>query len=95
MVASRKGESELAVGNVIGSNIFNLLFILGTAVTISPIEVNPDMMVDAVILLIATLGMLLFSFTKMRCSRGEGVVSIIVYLGYTAYIIMREFNVVF
>ena len=53
------------------------------------------MMVDAVILLIATLGMLLFSFTKMRCSRGEGVVSIIVYLGYTAYIIMREFNVVF
>ena len=94
VVASRKGESELAVGNVIGSNIFNLLFILGTTVTISPISVNADMMVDVIILLAATLAMMLFSYTGMRCSRKEGVVVFAGYLGYTAYIICRAYGMI-
>ena len=93
VVASKKGESELAVGNVIGSNIFNLLFILGTTVTISPIAVNPDMMIDTIILLVATLAMMLFSYTGMRCNRAEGVVAFTAYLGYTAYIILRAYGI--
>lgn len=94
VVASRKGESELAVGNVIGSNIFNLLFILGTTVTISPITVNADMMIDTIILLVTTLIMFLFSFTKMQCNRLEGVISFTVYIGYTVYIILRAYAVI-
>lgn len=94
VVAARKGESELAVGNVIGSNIFNLLFILGSTVIISPISVNADMMIDTVILLIATAMMMFFSFTGKRCGRVEGVVSLACYLGYTAYIICRAYGVI-
>ena len=92
VVAARKGESELAVGNVIGSNIFNLLFILGTTVIISPISVNADMMIDTIILLIATAAMMLFSFTGRRCNRVEGAITFAAYLGYTAYIIYRAYG---
>lgn len=94
VVASRKGESELAVGNVIGSNIFNLLFILGTTVTISPISVNADMMIDTIILLVVTVLIMLFSYTKMECNRIEGVTIFAIYLGYTAYIILRAYGII-
>ncbi len=94
VVASRKGESELAVGNVIGSNIFNLLFILGTTVTISPIAVNADMMIDTIILLVATAAMMLFSFTKMQCNRAEGIITFTAYIGYTVYIILRAYALI-
>ena len=94
VVASRKGESELAVGNVIGSNIFNLLFILGATVTISPISVNADMMIDTVILLVATAIVMFFSFTKMECNRKEGIIIFTLYLGYTAYIILRAYGMI-
>lgn len=94
VVAARKGESELAVGNVIGSNIFNLLFILGATVIISPISVNADMMIDTIILLVATAMMMLFSFTGKRCGRIEGVISLVGYLGYTAYIICRAYGMI-
>lgn len=93
-VASKKGESELAVGNVIGSNIFNLLFILGATVTISsPLTVDSAMMIDTIILLVATTGMLIFSFTGKRVNRIEGTTIFIAYLLYTAFLIIREFNV--
>lgn len=94
VVAARKGESELAVGNVIGSNIFNLLFILGTTVIISPISVNADMMIDTVILLIAIAVMFVFSFTGRRCNRIEGAISLAAYIGYTAYIICRAYGMI-
>ena len=94
VVASRKGESELAVGNVIGSNIFNLLFILGTTVTISPISVNSDMMIDTIILLVVTALVMFFSFTKMQCDRKEGIIIFALYLGYTAYIIFRAYHLI-
>lgn len=94
VVAARKGESELAVGNVIGSNIFNLLFILGTTVVIHPFSVESVMLVDTVILLVATVLMLFFSFTKRSCTRGEGIISLVAYLGYTAYIICRAYGLI-
>lgn len=94
VIASKKGESELAVGNVIGSNIFNLLFILGTTVTISPIAVNADMMIDTIILLVVTALVMLFSYTKMECNRKEGILIFLAYLGYTAYIILRAYGIV-
>ena len=94
VVASKKGESELAVGNVIGSNIFNLLFILGTTVVISPISVDIAMLTDVIILLIATAAVMFFSFTKMQCDRKEGIIIFTAYLGYTAYIILRAYNMI-
>lgn len=94
VVASRKGESELAVGNVIGSNIFNLLFILGTTVVISPISVDISMLTDTIILLIATALVMFFSFTKMQCDRKEGIIIFTAYIGYTVYIILRAYGLI-
>ena len=94
VVASRKGESELAVGNVIGSNIFNLLFILGATVVISPISVDIAMLTDTIILLIMTALVMLFSFTKMQCDRKEGIIILTAYIGYTVYIILRAYGLI-
>lgn len=92
-VASRKGESELAVGNVIGSNIFNLLFILGTTITINnPMNVDANMMVDSIVLLGVTAMVFLFAFTKRRCGRIEGAITFTSYLGYMTYIIIRDLD---
>lgn len=100
IVAARKGESELAVGNVIGSNIFNLLFILGGTICICTpalegmqMQVDVAMMTDTIILLAATAMMFLFSFTGKRSDRAEGAVAVLGYVGYTAFIIIRELNV--
>ena len=100
VVAARKGESELAVGNVIGSNIFNLLFILGGTICICTpglegmqMQVDTAMMVDTVILLVATAMMFVYSFTGKRCNRPEGVVAFMGYIGYTAFIILRELQI--
>ena len=94
ITAGLNGSNAIALGNVIGSNIFNLLFILGTTVVISPISVNTDMMIDTVILLIATAMMMFFSFTGKRCGRVEGAITFTCYLGYTAYIICRAYGMI-
>lgn len=100
VVAARKGESELAVGNVIGSNIFNLLFILGATICICApglegfaMQVDFAMMADTIILLVATAMMFLFSFTGRKCGRMEGIISFSGYVGYTIFIILRELGI--
>ena len=94
-IASRKGESELAVGNVIGSNIFNLLFILGTTVCISsPMPVDSAMMIDAIVLVAVTALVFLFSFTGKRCGRIEGAITFSCYIGYMTYIIIRNYALI-
>ncbi len=99
VVAARKGESELAVGNVIGSNIFNLLFILGGTICICApgleglaMKVDLAMMVDTIILCGATAMMMIFSLTGKRCNRTEGIIAVLGYVGYTAFILMREIH---
>lgn len=90
-IAARKGESEIAIGNVVGSNIFNLLFILGTTITISnPMPSNFNFLIDTIILLFATALVYLFAYTRKRCGRIEGATIFIIYLGYFAYIIIRD-----
>ena len=93
IVAAKKGECDMAVGNVIGSNLFNLLFILGMAGTINPIEVDlsSGVFIDAIILLGATLMMYAFSAHGTKFQKTKGATSLVVYIGYLAYIIMRSF----
>lgn len=94
IVASAKGENEIALGNVLGSNIFNLLLILGASTAISPITVASDLAIDFMFYIGVTLfiGVLIF-FTKKeekKLTRVEGLIFIALYVGYTAYIIMRR-----
>lgn len=93
IVAAKKGDSGIAMGNVVGSNIFNVLFILGLAGTISPMTADTVFFIDASILIGVSVIMMFFAFTQRKTNRVEGAISVLVYVAYTAYIIMRAFNV--
>lgn len=88
IVASRKGENGLALGNVVGSNIFNLLLILGVSGAIHPIAVNFASVIDLAILIAVSVITLIFSTTK-KINRIEGAVMVLLYLGTMAFAIVR------
>ena len=89
IVAAKKGDSGLALGNVVGSNIFNILFILGSASALTTINVAPELFIDTAILIAVTLLMYFLCRTKEKTSRGEGALCMLVYAAYMAYIILR------
>ncbi|MCI7138251.1 MAG: calcium/sodium antiporter [Oscillospiraceae bacterium] len=89
IVAAKKGDSGLALGNVVGSNIFNILFILGSASALTTINVAPELFIDTAILIAVTLLMYFLCRTKEKTSRGEGALCVLVYAAYMAYIILR------
>lgn len=89
IVATRKGDSGLALGNAIGSNIFNILFILGMSATIHPLHVLTESMIDCIILLISSIILFIFAFTKKNMNRLEGAVCVTLYICYTAYLFIR------
>ena len=93
IIAARKGESDMAIGNVIGSNLFNLLFILGMTATIMPVAIDlaSGILIDTIVLLAVTVMMYIFSATGNKLQRVEGVVAVLCYGGYLAYIITRAF----
>lgn len=93
IIAAKKGDSGIAIGNVVGSNIFNILFILGMAGVIQPMTADSAFFIDTGILIGVSLVMLLFAFTKKKTDRIEGAISTLIYVAYTAYIIMRAFHI--
>ena len=89
IVAARKGHSDIAIGNVVGSNIFNLAFVLGMSSTINQIGVVPEAFTDAIIMLgVNSLGFI-FCLTGKKLSRVEGTILVLMYAAYTLYLIMR------
>ena len=93
IVAAKKGQSDIALGNAVGSCLFNFLFVLGAAGAISPMAANPELKIDTVILIGVTIMMLIFAFTKRKTGRIEGIACVSAYALYTAYIIMRTYHV--
>ena len=89
IVAAKKGETSLAVGNVVGSNIFNLLFILGVSTSIHPVMVNAASVYDMMILLFVSTMTLFFSVTGHSIKRLEGIIMLLCYAGATAFAIIR------
>ena len=89
ITAARKHESGIALGNAVGSNIFNILFILGASSALTPINVAPELFIDTIILIVVSILIFLFAFTKKITNRLEGVVCVLLYIAYTAYIILR------
>lgn len=89
IVAARKGEVDMAIGNVIGSNIFNILFVLGLAAVISPVGMIMESVIDLIILTAISLMMVLMILPKKRLNRPCGLICIIVYIIYMVYICMR------
>ncbi len=89
ITATRKGDSGLALGNAIGSNIFNILFILGMSATICPLNVLSESIIDCIILLVSAVILYVFARTKKTMNRWEGIVCVFLYVGYTAYLLIR------
>lgn len=86
-VAARKGDSGIAIGNVLGSNVFNILMILGLTGLISPMHIQNITYVDMTVMVISMVLFWLFSFTRLRVERWEGCVLIACFLGYITWLV--------
>ena len=89
IIAAKKGESDIAVGNVIGSNIFNIFLILGVSSTILPMNVSSTYLYDIGMLVAVMLLTYLPIAKTKKVSRGMGITMVLVYVAYTVYLIMR------
>lgn len=88
IVASRKHENGLAVGNVVGSNLFNLMFILGTTAVLNPLPVTYELTVNLLFLILISMMSFVFIATGKRLNRAEGALMCMLYVGQTALAIM-------
>lgn len=90
-VAAMKGKNQLALGNVIGSNIFNITLIIGTSAAISPFEIQSISTVDMgmVIVVVVLLWLAAFTFKKKKLDRVEGVIFLLAYIAYITYLSMN------
>ena len=89
MVAAKKGENDLALGNVVGSNIFNILLILGASASITPITVNAFAVWDTVILIAASFLVYVCAVSRKGLSKLEGLLFLLFYAGFFVYILTR------
>ena len=89
VVAARKNELDMALGNVIGSNIFNILFVLGIASAISPVSYTNENLIDSAVLIVMSMIVLIFCLPKKRLIRWNGASMLALYACYTAYIFTR------
>ena len=89
IVAARKGDSGLALGNAIGSNLFNILFILGFSAIISPLHVKGESIIDCTVLIISAIALLIMAGTKRKMSKKEGITCLILYTAYMIYLFIR------
>lgn len=89
IVAAKKGEVDMALGNVIGSNIFNILMVLGIAAAISPVAFLTENIIDITVLIVFSVIGWIMAWTKKELNRKEGIIMLILYAVYVVYICMR------
>ena len=89
IVAARKNELDMAVGNVVGSNVFNILMVLGIAATVSPIAFLTENIIDIVVLLVFSLITWVLCVTQKKLSKKEGILMLVLYTIYLVYICIR------
>ncbi|MFI3249529.1 MAG: calcium/sodium antiporter [Eubacteriales bacterium] len=89
IVAANKGESDIAIGNVIGSNIFNMLFILGLSSMISPITPSATAVIDVSVFILIAISVYLISRAKEKINLISGILLVSTYAVYTAYLFIR------
>ncbi len=88
VVAARKGNSDIALGNIVGSNIFNVLFILGTTVLVLPFGVTMSGLIDQLVLLGITVVLPVTAYTDKRLGRSEGIAFLCIYAAYLTYLLL-------
>ena len=90
ITAAVKKQSEIALGNIIGSNIFNILLVLGSSSVIAPLAVDSVLFIDVIVMIALTIILLLFSGTNFRIGKREGILLASFYIMYMIYIIIRN-----
>lgn len=90
MVAAKKGEHDIAIGNAVGSCIFNILLILGISALIHPMHIDVSSYVDLGVMLLSILLVLAFVWKKRKVEKWQGIVMVVIYVAYLAYIILRN-----
>lgn len=89
MVAAHKGNSGIAIGNVLGSNVFNILFILGLTGLICPMRIEGITTIDLSMMVVSMILLWLFSYTKYTLARWEGAVLTTIFIGYLGYLVVN------
>ena len=90
LTALKKDENELIIGNVVGSNIFNILFVLGSSSAISPITLSPNMTFDIILMLFVTVLCFVFAKTQIKFDKKEGFILTALFITYMAFAILRN-----
>ena len=90
ITALKKGENQLVIGNVIGSNIFNILFVLGASSAISAIPLDSSMLIDVIFMIAVTILCFIFGKTQDKYDKKEGVILVILFIAYMAFAILRN-----
>ena len=93
VVAARKGENDIALGNVIGSNIFNILFVLGLSAVVNPLTTGNEIVIDLIVMMSSALLLFGISLTK-KLDRKIGIIFIIFYLMYLTYLVLRTLGII-
>ena len=92
LAAARKGEDGIAIGNAVGSCLFNILFILGISGILKPLAVEGELLADVWLLATVSVAVYIFALNDKRIGRAEGAVCVILYAAYTAFIILRAYG---
>ena len=88
--AARKGKADIAIGNIVGSNIFNILFVVGTTALITPVVFKPEFMIDAMISLAAGILLWLCVFRDRKLGRAGGIIMLLAYVAYFVYLVVLK-----
>ncbi len=88
VTAAKKGNADIAIGNIVGSNIFNILFVLGTSALIIPITFEPSFRIDTIISVAAGVLLWVSTFKKKKLTRPWGIVMLVCYAAYFVYLLM-------
>ncbi len=91
VVAAKKGENDIAVGNAIGSCLFNIVLILGISSMIYPVGLELYQLVDVIVMIASVVMVFVFSFKDYKVNKWQGIVLIVSYVIYLVYIILRNY----
>ena len=93
IVAAKKGENDIAVGNAIGSCLFNVVLILGLSATIVPMNVDMISLIDIAVMFASAVIIFIMSFGKGQVNKWKGISLLIIYVVYFVYIILRDYGI--
>ena len=92
IVAAKKGENDIAVGNAVGSSLFNVVLILGLSATIIPMNVDLGNLVDIIVMFASAVIIFIMAFTKGQVNKWKGILLLVIYVVYFVYIILRDYG---